>query len=128
MTDPRTFGLSTIGQIAIVVHDVDRAETFYRDVLGMRFLFRAGDLAFFDAGGVRLMLSAPESAEFDHRGSILYYAVQDIEGAHGVLSRRGVLFRDRPHKVADLGDRELWLTFFDDPDGNVLALMEEKAK
>lgn len=128
MTDPRTFGLSTIGQIAIVVHDVDRAETFYRDVLGMRFLFRAGDLAFFDAGGVRLMLSAPESAEFDHRGSILYYSVQDIEGAHGVLSRRGVAFRDRPHKVADLGDRELWLTFFDDPDGNVLALMEEKAK
>jgi catechol 2,3-dioxygenase-like lactoylglutathione lyase family enzyme len=128
MSNAGRLGLSAIGQIAVVVHDVDRAEAFYRDALGLRFLFRAGDLVFFDCGGVRLMLSRAESAEFDHPSSVLYFEVTDIEGAHFELSGRGVPFRDAPHVVADLGDRVLWLTFFDDPEGNVLALMEEKVK
>jgi len=61
-----------IGQIAITVKDVERAVHFYRDALGMRFLFQAGGLAFFDCGGVRLMLSVPEKPEYNHPASILY--------------------------------------------------------
>ena len=79
------FGLAAIGQIGIAAHDLDRAVAFYRDVLGMRFLFRAGDLAFFDCGGIRLMLSLPERPEFAHPASILYYRVDDLPAAHAAL-------------------------------------------
>ena len=75
-------GLSQIGQIAVNAHDIERAIAFYRDTLGMKFLFQAGTLGFFDCGGVRLMLSPPESAEYDHPGSILYYKVTDIQASH----------------------------------------------
>ena len=120
-----SFGLSTIGQIAIIVRDLERAVAFYRDVLGMSFLFQAPNLAFFNCGGVRLMLGPPESPEFDHPGSILYFKVEDINLAHATLSSRGVRFRDQPHLVAKLPDHELWMTFFEDLDQNILALMSE---
>jgi methylmalonyl-CoA/ethylmalonyl-CoA epimerase len=118
--------LSRIGQIAIIVHDLPRAVTFYRDVLRMKFLFEAPNLAFFECGGVRLMLGLPDKAELDHPGSILYFVVEDIERAFQTLSGRGVTFEDRPHLVARLPDHELWMTFFRDLDSNVLALMAER--
>ena len=120
-----SFGLSTIGQIAIVVHDVDRAVEFYRDKLGIKFLFRAGNLAFFDAGGVRLMLDRPEKPEFDHPPSILYFTVPDIRAAYSELKNRGVRFEDEPHLIARLADREVWMCFFRDCENNVMALMSE---
>ena len=121
-----SFGLDRIGQIAMNAHDVERATAFYRDVLGMRFLFAApGGLAFFDCGGIRLMLGRAESPEFDHPGSILYFKVDDIQAAHATLAGRGVAFREAPHKVASLADHDLWLGFFRDSEGNFLALMSE---
>lgn len=123
-----SFGLDRIGQIAINVHDIERATAFYRDTLGMRFLFRAGDMAFFDCGGVRLLLGTATSPEYDHPASIVYYKVDDIAAAHAELVARGVAFEQAPHVVADLGDRELWLAFFRDPESNVVALMAEPLK
>lgn len=117
--------LGSIGQIAMPVHDLARATGFYRDQLGLPFLFSVPQLAFFDCGGVRLMLSIPSAAEFDHPGSVLYFRVPDIQAAHDELSGRGIPFRGPPHCVARMPDHELWLAFFDDPEGNTLALMSE---
>ncbi|MEO8193060.1 MAG: VOC family protein [Gemmatimonadales bacterium] len=117
--------LSTIGQIAIIVKDLERAKTFYRDTLGLRFLFDAPELAFFDAGGVRLMLGKAERAEFDHPGSILYYKVADIVGAHHALAEKGVTVEHEPRLVAPMPDHDLWLSFYKDPEGNYFALMSE---
>ena len=115
-----------IAQIATVVQDINRATTFYADVLGFTLLFRAGELSFFDIGGVRLMLSRPEKPEFDHPGSVLYFKVDDIAAKHEELERRGVEFIDTPHLIARMPDHELWMTFFRDGEGNTLALMTEK--
>jgi len=118
-------GLSRIHQISMRVHDVDRAVRFYRDALGVPFLFAAPpQLAFFDCGGVRLMLSTPEPG-FDHPGSVLYFAVDDIAEVHAALKARGVVFNTEPHKIATLADREVWLADFKDSEGNTLALMSE---
>jgi predicted enzyme related to lactoylglutathione lyase len=125
MTPAAAFGLSQIGQIAINVHDTTRAVAFYRDQLGIRFLFSAGQLAFFDAGGIRLMLTPPEKPEFDHPASILYFKVPDIQQAHATLSERGVKFEDTPHMIARMPDHELWMTFFRDSENNLLSLMCE---
>ena len=119
-------GLSQIGQVAINVQDVERATAFYRDTLGMRFLFAFPGLAFFDCGGVRLMLSRAEDPKLDHPASILYYRVADIEAAHQALAARGVRFETGPHLVARMPDHELWLAEFNDSEDNVLALMAEK--
>jgi len=115
--------LTDIGQIAIVVKDLPRATAFYREALGLQFLFEAPGLAFFQSGGVRLMLSGAETPEFDHPASILYFNVADILDAHRTLAGRGVHFRDNPHAVHKAGDRALWMAFFDDSEGNVFALM-----
>ncbi|KAB2969397.1 MAG: VOC family protein [Thermoanaerobaculia bacterium] len=121
--------LSSIGQIAIRVLDLERAVATYRDRLGLRFLFQAPPaLAFFECGGVRLMLSPPEPGELDHAASILYFRVEDIHAAHAELAGRGVRFRSEPHAVADLGDRVLWLADFEDGEDNLLALMAEIPK
>ena len=107
------------------VHDVDRAVRFYRDQLGVPFLFAFPPrLAFFDCGGVRLMLSTPEPG-FDHPGSVLYFAVEDIQESYEALKARGVAFNGEPHTVATLADREVWLAEFADSEGNSLALMSE---
>lgn len=123
--EPSTFGLSGIGQIAVNVHDLNKATAFYCDVLGMKFLFDAGDMAFFDCNGVRLMLSLPEKPEFDHPSSIIYYRVPDIQRAFEVLSSRGVRFEAKPILVARLQDHDLWMASFRDVDNNLLALMSE---
>jgi methylmalonyl-CoA/ethylmalonyl-CoA epimerase len=120
------FGLSEIGQIAVPVSDVDRAIVFYRDVLGMPFLFKAPPgLGFFDCNGVRLLLDAPAGAQADHYGSIIYYRVADLDAAFRVLSARGVVFEAEPQLVAKMPDHDLWMAFFRDPDSNLLALMSE---
>jgi methylmalonyl-CoA/ethylmalonyl-CoA epimerase len=118
------FGLSTIGQIAITVTDVGRAIAFYRDTLGIKLLFQAPNMGFFDCGGVRLMLSGSEKPGETY-SSILYYKVADIQAAAHELASRGVAFEREPHMIARLPDHELWMAFFRDPDRNVLALMSE---
>ena len=120
-----SIGISRLGQIAINVHDPDRASAFYRDILGLRFLFNAGKLSFFDCGGVRLMLSPPEKPEFDHPGSILYFSVPDIQSAHRQLCERGVQFEATPHVIANMPTYDLWMGFFRDSEQNFLALMSE---
>ena len=117
--------LGPIGQVSMRAIDIDRATTFYRDTLNLPFLFRAGTLSFFDCGGVRLMLSLPEK-EFDHPGSVLYFRVPDIAVVHATLVGRGVTFLGDPHIIARMPDHELWMAFFRDSEGNVLALMEER--
>jgi len=126
MTELSTTHLSTIGQIAMIASDVGRATAFYRDRLGMKFLFEFPGLAFFDCDGVRLMISKPEKPEFDRPGSILYFKMRDIDAAHSDLVARGVEFTDAPHLIAKLPDHELWMAFFKDSEGNTLALMHEK--
>jgi len=123
------FAVSRIGQIAMTVGDLPRAVAFYRDVLGMRFLFEAPPaMAFFDCGGIRLMLSLPERDGADpgrEYKSILYYAVDDIQEAARALEARGVLFEQPPHIVARLPQADLWIAFLRDPDGHMLAIMNE---
>jgi catechol 2,3-dioxygenase-like lactoylglutathione lyase family enzyme len=123
-TDP-TFGLAQIGQIAITVQDLDRAVAFYRDKLGMQYLFAAGTLAFFDCAGTRLMLSTPEPGQAHSGNSIIYFTVGDIEAAHRAMSERGVSFDDQPHIIADMGTYNLWMVFFRDSEQNLLGLMSE---
>ena len=118
-------GISRIGQIAINVYDVDRAIAFYRDKLGLALLFTAGKLAFFECGGVRLMLSLPEKPEFDHPSSILYFTVPDISAAHRQMLASGVQFEDEPHLIARMPNHDLWMTHFHDCEKNLLALMSE---
>jgi methylmalonyl-CoA/ethylmalonyl-CoA epimerase len=122
-------GISRIGQIAIDAHDVERAAAFYQDTLGLKLLFKAGaGLAFFDCGGVRLMLTRPEKPEFDHPGSILYFAVPDIQAVHAAMKEKGVRFEDEPHVVARMPDHDLWMVFFRDSEENLMGLMSEVRK
>ena len=122
MTD-ETFGLSTLGQILVPVTDVDRATAFYRDQLGVRFLFAYPGNAFFDADGVRLYLANPESADFGGRAT-LYFTVPDIHAAVTTLAARGVALGS-PHVVHRDPSYELWMAFTKDPDGNNIGLMCE---
>jgi len=117
--------LKQIGQVAVTVRDLDRAVAFYEQTLGMKLLFRVPNLAFFDCGGVRLMLSTPEKPEFDHPASVLYYKVADLPAVHTALLRRNVKFEAAPHPIAKMPDHELWLAFFRDSEGNLLGLMSE---
>ena len=123
MTTASTVGISRIGQIAINIKDLDRATEFYRDVMGLPLLFSTGKLTFFNCGGVRLMLSAPERPEFDHPSSIIYFAVPDIKVAHEQMLGGGARFEDEPHLIAKMPDHDLWMTFFRDSEGNLLGLM-----
>ena len=117
--------LGRIRQIAITVHDVDRAKEFYRDVLGFKFLFEFPGLAFFDADGVRLMLGKADRPEIEPPGSILYYFVSDLIGAHKFLEEKGVEIMIAPRVVAPLPDYDLWISDYKDPEGNIFALMSE---
>jgi methylmalonyl-CoA/ethylmalonyl-CoA epimerase len=124
-TKPAAISLRTIGQISIMVKDLARATAFYRDTLGVRLLFEVPGLAFFDAGGVRLMLGKAEKPEFDHPASILYYKVDDIGGAHQALESRGVRVEHEPRLVAPMPDHDLWISFYKDSEDNYFALMSE---
>lgn len=120
------FGLDRIGQIYVTAHDLDRAVAFYRDRLGMRMLFQVPQMAFFQCGEVTVMLGVPESQEFDHPASIVYYAVEDIEAAHATLLDRGVTFTRDPALTHRAPDHELWIGFFKDSEDNTVALMARK--
>ena len=121
----RESAITQIGQIAINVHDTNRAVEFYRDVLGLKLLFTAGRLAFFDCGGIRLMLTPPEKPEFDHPASILYFKVGDIKAAHARLLQHKVKTESEPHVVARMPDHDLWLAEFRDSEGNIMSFMSE---
>jgi predicted enzyme related to lactoylglutathione lyase len=126
MTTTTTIGISQIGQIAIPIQDLERAVAFYRDTLELPLLFQAPPgLAFFQCGEVRLMLSRPEGVDSAPAASVLYYKVADIQQAYATLQTRQVGFIDEPHLVAKLPDHELWMLFFHDSEGNMVALMSE---
>ena len=120
--------LNRIGQIAFGVQDVDRAEAFYRDTLGLRKLYRFGDLTFFDCGGVRLLLEKLNDPDTARHGSPVYFACSDIALTVQELQQRGVSFNSLPHLIAKMEDHDLWMAFFEDPDGHTLALMQEAPK
>jgi predicted enzyme related to lactoylglutathione lyase len=117
--------LDRIAQISINAHDLERAVAFYRDVLGMKLLFQVPKMAFFDCGGIRMMVALPSSPELDHAGSIIYYKVEDIRTMHEALAARGVPFAAAPHVIANLGKVDLWLAEARDTEGNLFALMSE---
>lgn len=126
MSDDLKFGLSQIGQIAVNAHDIERATTFYRDTLGMKYLFGIPDnAAFFDCDGLLLMLMLPSKPEFDHPSSILYFNVDDIQQATETLISRGVQFEEKPNFVANMGSYDLWMSFFRDSENNLLALRSQ---
>lgn len=128
MNETAAVHLDTIGQIALTVNDLGQARAFYGDTLGMRFLFDAGTLAFFQCGSVRIMLTTGEgnrnTAPSDR--TILYFRVTDLEGLHATLAARAVRFDEVPHLIARMPDHELWMASLRDPAGNLLGLMEEK--
>lgn len=118
--------LSQIGQIALPVTDVDRSEAFYEKVIGLRKLYRFGDLSFFDCAGVRLLLD--KAADVTGARGCIYFRCADIVLAVGELQKRGVSFTSMPHLIAKMDDHDLWMAFFNDPDGHTLALMQEAPK
>lgn len=119
--------ISNIGQIAITVSDLDKAIRFYRDVLGLPFLFQAPPaMAFFKCGSVRLMLSLPETPGTKPANSIIYFKVEDIEAAAAMLVARGTAINGGIKLIAKMPDHDLWMAEFHDPDDNALVLMCEK--
>jgi predicted enzyme related to lactoylglutathione lyase len=125
----KDISLGKIGQIAVNVHDLERATAFYRDKLGIKHLFSVPPkMAFFDCDGVRLMLGIPERPEFDHPSSILYFKVPDIDAVYEALRKRGVMFASKPALIAPMETHDLWLAEFRDSEENKMALMCEKAK
>jgi catechol 2,3-dioxygenase-like lactoylglutathione lyase family enzyme len=126
VTQPASvFSLSEIGQISITVQDIARAVQFYRDTLGMRFLFQAPNMAFFDCAGIRLLLGLPEGDKGERFATLIYFKVADIQKAYETLLSRGVEFEQKPQLVARMPDHDLWLAAFRDPDRNVVELMSE---
>jgi len=118
--------LNQVGQIFVNVKELDRAIAFYRDTLGMTFLFQAPpNMAFFDCGGIRIMLGLPDRPDLDHPASIIYYKVEDIQRVYETFKARGVEFVVKPHLVAPMPTYDLWLADFKDSEGNFLALMSE---
>jgi len=114
--------LDQLAQIALAVTDLARAKEFYKDVLGMTFLFDAGTMVFFQCGGIRLMIGTGETPG---GGTILYFKVTDIQQTYTALQQKAVAFLQPPHLVARMPSHDLWLAIFKDPDGNTLALMSE---
>lgn len=121
--------LGKIRQIAVAVKDLETSKRFYRDAVGLTLLFEAPpSLVFFDLAGIWLMLSQGSEQEPARPGSVLYFEVANIRNEYAALKARGVVFEDEPHRIADMGTYELWMTFFRDPDGTLLALRSEVAK
>lgn len=120
-----TVHLNDIGQIALTVANLEEAKTFYRDVLGMPFLFEAGTMAFFQCGSVRLLLGTSPEPNAQQSSTILFFRVRDIHAACAALKAKGVAFLHEPHLVAKMQDHNLWIAFFRDPSGHTLALMSE---
>ena len=123
---PATPGLREIGQIAVTVKNLPKAIDFYRNTLGLPFLFEAPpSLASFDCGAIRLMLTTAEKPEFDHPASVIYYKVTNIQESVAVLKARGVVFESDAHLIAKMPNYDLWMAFLRDPENNLLGLMCE---
>jgi catechol 2,3-dioxygenase-like lactoylglutathione lyase family enzyme len=119
--------LAEIHQVGITVGHVERSTAFYRDVLGLKFLFSAGpDLAFLSAGSVRLMLTVPQGAGEVGKNSILYFKAHDIQTTHREIVARGAVNERAPALAARMPDHDLWIGFVRDPDGNLIGLIEER--
>ncbi|MFJ5714368.1 VOC family protein [Neobacillus sp. NPDC093127] len=117
--------IQNIGQIGVPVKDIDRATTFYKDLLELPLLFNTETLAFFECNGLRLLLSLPEQVQFAHPSSVIYFQVADIKESYQGLVEKGVVFIDEPHIVAKMGQTETWMSFFKDTEDNTHALMSE---
>lgn len=120
-----SLGITNIGQISIIVKDVERATAFYRDVLGLPLLFTVPSMAFFDCGGVRLMLGTASSPEYDHPSSILYFRIADIQAGYQRLVESNVDIVAPPRLIAPMPTHDLWMTAFRDGEGNIHQLMSE---
>lgn len=121
--------MNQIGQIAIAVSDTDRSEAFYEQTLGLRKLYRFGDLSFFDCAGVRLMLSPPENdAKVEPGQGAIYFRVADLALTVRELKAKGAEVFSEPHLLAPMPDHDLWMAFTRDPDGHLIGLMMEAAK
>ena len=121
--------IQNIGQLAINVKDLSRAKAFYRDMLGLQHLFDAGPhMSFFDCGGVRLLLESSRDPQLDHRSSIIYFRVADIDECCQAMVIKGVVFEQNPALVAPMPDHDLWMAFFRDSENNLMALMSEVAR
>ena len=119
---------ATVAQLMIPVENFDAGVSFYRDVLGIPFLFAAPpQMAFFMCGSVRLLVGVMPAGQTPQRGSAIYFKVPDIQAVYSSLSAKGVSFVAAPHVVNRTPQSELWLSEFKDPDGNQLALMAEVA-
>jgi methylmalonyl-CoA/ethylmalonyl-CoA epimerase len=127
MKQGETLALGEVAQVALTITDIDASIDFYRDTLGLSHMFTAGNMAFFDCGNLRLLLGLAEGAKPSPGTSILYFRVGDIEAAHNALAAKDVRNEGPPVVAHRTEDYELWLAFFRDPDGNMLALMEERA-
>lgn len=123
-TQLHTLTLERIGQVSLYIRDVGRAEAFYGQLLGLRHVFTFGDLAFFDCGGTRIYLHRVDEDKW-RAGSVLYFAVPEIHAAHEALLAKGVAFQGAPHMIFEDDDTKAqeWMAFFEDGEGNVLALM-----
>lgn len=117
--------ISRIGQVSLVVTDLDRAVAFYRDTLGITLAFQVPNMAFFACGGMRIMMTRPEPGQ-PAGNSVLYFVTAGIEARHGELAAKGVRFEGDPHLIAKMPDHDLWMAFFRDSEDNLMALMEEK--
>ncbi|HXU46866.1 MAG TPA: VOC family protein [Thermoanaerobaculia bacterium] len=122
-------GITGIGQVAYSVKDLDASTAFYRDVVGLRFLFSAPPgMSFFACGDARILLAKEEASGVAPGSLFVYYKTDDIEAAAAHLAANGATLEQKPHFVADLGDRVLWLAVFKDPDGYLQHLMSEVPK
>ncbi|MEC1451526.1 VOC family protein [Bacillus haynesii] len=118
-------GIEKVGQIGVPVQDLERASAFYQDVLGLSLLFRTDRVAFFECGGLRLLLSLPEKDEFAHASSIIYFQVEDLPAVYNEIATKGVSFPIEPYVAAKIEQTETWMAFFKDTEGNTLALISE---
>lgn len=128
MPDSQKLSLSQIRQIAVNVHDLERAEAFYRDKLGMKHLFTVPKMSFFDCDGIRLMLGIAEKEEFDHPSSVLYFQVEDIQEAYQAMVERGVKFEGPPQRIAQMETVDIFMAFFRDSENNLLSITSEVAR
>lgn len=107
--------------IVLYSQDLDRAKSFYRDVLGLRILLEEDHVVHFDAGSVRLAIHRyPTGQRLETREGFLVFAVDNLAIAYEDLRRRGAEFlgppADRPYgRVA----------YLHDPEGHEIGLLEE---
>lgn len=117
--------IQSVRQIGIPVKDIQKAISFYKDLLGLPLLFNTDNMAFFECNGTRLLLSLPEKEEFAYSSSVIYFQVKNIKETYEELLKKGVSFIDEPHIVAKMEQTETWMTFFKDTEGNTHSLISE---